>query len=175
MLQVGSMDELCIHFSTVHNQSEKRTCLLRSLIIVHRWPNSIVTISSFEKYLVVTILSKLSPLSLFTVISIASMWKISCFLLLRKLRHLDAFSPSPSYSPFVLHNLAHNFFEIGQHTKNTRSWKFIYHEVSVTSYLFFFNSVSLFYYNSLSGIMSFQILSGISRSFRSVCDQKRIG
>merc|ERR1719264_1618129 len=28
-IQVGAMDELCLHFSTVHNQPEKRTCLLR--------------------------------------------------------------------------------------------------------------------------------------------------
>ena len=28
--QVGAMDELCLHFSTLHNQAEKRTCVLRS-------------------------------------------------------------------------------------------------------------------------------------------------
>ena len=28
--QVGAMDELCLHFSTIHNQAEKRTCVLRS-------------------------------------------------------------------------------------------------------------------------------------------------
>ena len=33
-IQVGAMDELCLHFSTVHNQPEKRTCLLRSLTIL---------------------------------------------------------------------------------------------------------------------------------------------
>jgi len=27
--QVGAMDELCLHFSTLHNQAEKRTCVLR--------------------------------------------------------------------------------------------------------------------------------------------------
>ena len=30
MTQVGAMDELCLHFSTLHNQAEKRTCVLRS-------------------------------------------------------------------------------------------------------------------------------------------------
>ena len=113
-LQVGAMDELCLHFSTVHSQAEKRTCVLRWEVILNL--SQVLSFLIFLKWCHFESFS--SDVILNLISEVASSWQNSFFATAR----LMCFPP-PWYCPFVLHNFCHNFPEIVQNSRQ-RIWNF---------------------------------------------------